>query len=261
MKRFTPILILLLLVFSSCYDNHQEVQSSEFRDSDNCDISQLQERCRDGIHLVTTDMICVGRITSSDQEGNFYRSIVVEDGSGGAEIKLGTYNNDIQYPVGLEVELHLNGTALMFENGVMQVGLPPHSHDSSPREMEAQAVIDSHVIRTNSVKPMQPLLCNIASLDTSICGRFIAIDNLNYSPSEEEEGGSVEEYARFMDSEGKSLFLYVSPFADFSISELPSSNVTLQGILYYETVGLGIGKQFVIRPRFKDDISTSDSAF
>ena len=260
MKRFTPILILLLLVFSSCYDNHQEVQSSEFRDSDNCDISQLQERCKEGLYLITSDMICVCRVTSSDQEGNFYRSIVVEDSSGGAEIKLGTYNNAVQYPVGLEVELHLNGTALMFENGVMQVGLPPHSHDSSPREMEAQAVIDKHIIRTNSVEPIQPLVCDIASLDSSVCGRFIAIDNLNYSPSEEEEG-SAEEYARFMDSEGNSLFLYVSPFADFSISELPSSDVTLQGILYYETVGLGIGKQFVIRPRFKDDISTSNGAF
>ena len=260
MKCFKPILILILLILSSCYDSHKEIQVPEFADSDNCDISQLQECCRDGIYLVTTDMICVGRITSSDQEGNFYRSIVVEDGSGGAEIKIGTYNSAVQYPIGLEVELHLNGTALMFENGVMQVGLPPHSYDSSPREMEAQAVIDKHIIRTNSVEPTQPLLCDIASLDASVCGRFVAIDNLCYTPLEE-ENSSLAEYARFMDDDGHCLFLYVSPFANFSIGELPTTKVYVQGILYRESVGLGIGEQFVIKPRFKDDISTSGSTF
>jgi hypothetical protein len=182
---------------------------------------------------------------------------VVEDGSGGAEIKLGTYNSAVQYPIGLEVELHLNGTAIMFENGVMQVGLPPHSYDSSPREMEAQAVIDRHIVRTNSVEPIEPLCYDIESLDASICGRFIVINDLYYSPLEEEDS-TLEEYARFTDCEGRTLFVYISPFADFAIGELPTSDVYVQGILYRESVGLGIGEQFVIKPRFKDDISTTN---
>lgn len=261
MKRFTPILILILVVLSSCYDNHDSTQSTDIATRDNCDISQLQSRCQNGVYLVTTELFCRCRITSSDQEGNFYRSIVVEDGSGAAEIKIGTHNNAAQYPVGLEVALCLNGTALMFENGVMQVGLPPQSHDSSPREMEAQAIIDKHIIRTNSIEPIQPFLSDIASLDTSICGRFVAVENLHYAPIEGEEKSSLEGYSRFVDEEGHSIFIYVSPYADFATSEVPTSNISIQGILYHETVGLDIGRQLVIKPRFKDDISTSDCAF
>ena len=261
MKRFAPILILISVILSGCYDNHDATQSTNITARDNCDISLLQSRCQNGLYLVTTDLFCLCRITSSDREGNFYRSIVVEDGSGGAEIKIGTYNNAAQYPVGLEVALCLNGTALMFENGVMQVGLPPQNHDSSPREMEAQSVIDKHIIRTNSTEPMQPFLCDIASLDTSMCGRFVAVENLHYAPIEGEEKSTLEEYSRFMDEEGNTIFIYVSPYADFATDKVPTSKLHIQGILYHETVGLNIGKQLVIKPRFRDDISTSDSAF
>lgn len=261
MKRFTPILALLLVVLSGCYDNHEGAQSTSLTERDNCNISQLQGRCQDGLYLVTTDMICRGRVTSSDREGNFYRSIVVEDGSGGAEIKLGIYNTASQYPVGLEVMLHLNGTALMLENGVVQVGLPPQSYDALPREMVAQAVIEQHIVRTDSVEPVQPILCNITSLDASLYGRFIAIENLHYAPIEGEEKNTLEGYSRFEDKEGNSIFVYVSPYADFATSEVPTAKLSVQGILYHETVGLEIDRQFVIKPRFKDDFSISDSTF
>ena len=260
MKRFATILILLLLFFSSCYDNHEGAQSTDLSERDNCDISQLLSRCQEGVYLVTTDMVCECRVTSSDREGNFYRSIVVEDCSGGAEIKLGIHNTASQYPVGLTVKLRLNGTAIMLENGVMQVGLPPQPYDDSPREMVTKAVIEKHILRTDSVNPVEPLSCDIASLNTSICGRFIAIDNLRYTPAEGEEKSSLEGYSHFTDESGNSILIFVSPYANFATSAVPTEPVSVQGILYLETVEED-EKQFVIKPRFKDDISTIDSAF
>lgn len=260
MKRFAAILMLLLLFFSSCYDNHEGAQPTDLSERDNCDISQLLSRCQEGIYLVTTDMVCECRVTSSDREGNFYRSIVVEDGSGGAEIKLGIYNTASQYPVGLTIKLRLNGTAIMLENGVLQVGLPPLPHDDSPREMAAKAVIEEHIVRTDSVEPVEPLLCDIASLNASICGRFITIKNLHYTPAEGEEKSTLEGYSRFTDEDGNSISIFVSPYADFATNSVSTETVSVQGILYLETVERN-EKQFVIKPRFKDDISTLDSAF
>lgn len=259
MKLLFLVIVLFSVVASGCYDNNTTPLSKEFEEGYTHNIAQLRKLCENGCYNIISDIICVGRVTSSDKEGNFYRSIVVEDNSGGVEVKLGTYNLSTQYPVGLMVSLHLNGTAIMNENGVMQVGLPPQSFDSAPREMEAQEVIDKHIIRSNSVEPTTPLLCDIKLLNHSLCGRFIRIENLHHSPlPDREDCSTLSGYHRFTDIENSAIFTYTSPYADFTNTEIPTSNISIQGILYYEAVGMGIGGQYVIKPRFEDDISISD---
>ena len=258
MKLLFLVIVLFSVVASGCYDNNTTPLPKGFEEGYTYNIAQLRKLCENGCYNITSDIICVGRVTSSDKEGNFYRSIVVEDNSGGVEVKLGTYNLSTQYPVGLMVSLHLNGTAIMNENGVMQVGLPPQNHDSTPRDMEAQEVIDKHIIRSNSVEPTTPLLCDIKLLNHSLCGRFIRIENLHHSPlPDREECATLSGYHRFTDTENNTIFSYISPYADFANKEIPISDISIQGILYYETVGMGIGGQYVIKPRFEDDISMS----
>lgn len=253
MKRFASVLVLFSIVVSGCYDNHNEPTPGEFSKQANCTIAQLRELCNDDhCYIVEQELICVGRITSSDREGNFYRSVVIEDNSGGVEVKLGTYNLASQYPVGLMVALHLNGAALIVENGVVQMGLPPQSFDSEPREMEAQEVIDKHLFRSNSIAPTMPYICNIEELRISFCGQFVRVENIIHAPLTE---NNEREYYRFVDENNNAIFIYISQYADFTDIEIPISRLSVQGILYHETVGLGIDKQLVIKPRFRDDFS------
>ena len=248
MKRFRLVFIVLSMLLSGCYDNFDAPPTEEVVGAGSHKIEYLREACKSGCHTITTDVVCVGRITSSDSEGNFYRSIVVEDASGGAEIKLGRHNTASQYPLGLKVELRLNGTAIMVENGVVQIGLPPQSFDEAPREMEAQAVIDSHIIRSNSVEVISPLDCTVATLNDSFCGRLVAIENLHYTPIEGEEEALAEGYHRLTDENGNTIFLYISPYADFAGCDIPT-RLSVEGILYREVVSETLGAQFIIKPR------------
>lgn len=252
MKRLF-LIILLFLSAVGCYDSHKEPLQEEVAMQANCTMEQLRRMCFSGCYAVVTDIICMGRVTSSDKEGNFYRSLVVEDDSGGVEIKLGTYNIDSQYPIGLIVMLRLKGAAIMVEDGVVKVGLPPQSFDSAPRDMEAQSVIDAHLVRGTSIEEITPMVCDIASLDTSLCGRFVRVENLLHSPL---DGYEEKEYYLFKESSDRTICLYISSYANFSDIDIPTSELSIQGVLYYENVGMGIGKQFVIKPRSKDDIST-----
>lgn len=263
MKRpFLYIFALLAVVLCGCYDKHAESLVNEFTDSDNGDLAELQLPCQKGCYNINKDMVCVCRVTSSDRDGNFYRTLIVEDESGAAEIKLGIYNSASQYPLGLMIALNLEGCAAMYENGVIQIGLPPQEHDASPREMEAQEVIDRHIVRSNSVEIVEPAVCNIASLESSLCGRFIAIKGLHHAPiAEDEKAHLMAGYHRFIDENGDAVFIYTSTYAEFADNEIPTPEVEIRGILYYETVGMDIGKQFVIKPRFADDISISDTTY
>lgn len=255
MMRLIALFALIIFATSGCYDNHKVAHSQGAGLEADCTISQLKQRCANGCYEIATELTCVGRVTTSDNEGNFYRSMVIEDSTSGVEILLGTYNIASRYPIGTTVAIKLKGTAIMVENGVMQLGLPPHSFDSAPREFESQAVIDSHIVRGTSIEPVTPTVCDITALNSDLCGRLIEIVGITHSPLEDYE---EREYHRFIDRDGNAVFAYISPYADFTDIEIPTSEMTLRGILYYETVGMGIGKQFVIKPISRDDISTAD---
>ena len=252
MRRLFIILLVVLVVASGCYDSHNDGLPADSVVQTNCDIALLRNICRNECYTITEDIVCMGRVISSDRDGNFSRSLVVADDSGAVEIKLGIYNIASQYPVGLKISLILEGLAAMVEDGVVKVGLPPQSFDSAPRELEAQVVIDSHLIRSSSVENIEPLVYKIPLLNTSLCGRLVKICNLRHAPLANRE---EDEYYRFVDNEGNAIFVNIDKDADFYGLEIPTSELSIQGILYYSTVGMNVGKQFVVKPCSKDDIS------
>ena len=259
MRTFFLLIFLFTMVLSSCYDHHSASDGGEVEISANCTFAELRELCSDECRTITENAICVGRITSSDSEGNFYRTIVVEDASGAAEIKLGIFNSATQYPIGLEIAIKLQNTAIATKNGSIVIGLPPMSYDTSPREFESQAIIDNHIVRGYTITSISPTEHNICDLDLSMCGRYIKLSQLLYSPQEEDAPGRFEGYNRFTDKEEREVFLLVDSHAEFSTENIPFSTVDIEGILYYETISKEKGKQFTIKPRFRDDIATCDN--
>lgn len=250
------ILCTFILLLSGCYDRHRTPPTVSSTVEANCSIDELRRLCAEGMYNIDTEKVCVGRVTSSDREGNFYRTLLIEDESGALELKLGTYNSASQFPIGLQIFVRLNGTALMVEDGVIQVGLQPLGHDNRPREFESQATIDRHIIRSTSVEDIAPLELTIPALDTSFCGRFVRIEGLHRVPSEADDNNKG--YYCFCDDSGMEIFLNISPYANFTLPDTSSSRVTLQGVLYHSTIGIDEKGCYIIKVRFSDDISITN---
>lgn len=262
MQRLLLLSTLLLLLLGGCYDQHSAPPMTEVTLKVNFDIADLRRLCSDGCQTITKEYTCVGRVTSSDREGNFYRTMFIEDNSGGVAIRVGLYDLASQYPIGTQIALHLQNSAAMLIDGCVVVGLPPRSYDSEPREFESQEIINRYITRGTSVEAVEPKLYDISELNSSLCGSLIKVVGLRCAPlSDEEEAPTMEGYRRFTDNNGEAVFSFVSPYASFATMKTPYEDIFLCGILYYESVGMGIGKQFVIKPRSKNDIATSDSFF
>ena len=258
--RLLLLISAILLAFSGCYDNHQAPSATDISLSANLEIGKLREFCDNGSHTIAEDFVCVGRVTTSDDEGNFYREMFIEDASGAVKVRVGINNIVSHYPIGTQVALHLQNCAVALKSGVVVVGLPPRSYDDEPREFAPQVVIDQHIERGTSVEEVTPMLCNISELNESLCGRLVKVAELIHAPLEEiEELPTLEGYHRFVDKEGNAIFITVSEFADFAAEEIPTEELSIYGILYYESVGMDIGKHYVIKPRFKDDLATAHS--
>ena len=260
LRHILLIFLVAIIATTGCYDGGYGSPTVEFTEQANCKIGSLRQMCEEGCATITTDLICVGRVVSTDFGGNFYHSLVVEDATGAVEVRIGLNNIATLYPIGLNVALRLKGHAIMVEDEVVTLGLPPMSHDESPRELAPLAIIDKLIVRSDDVTTIEPLQVAIPSLSNTLCGRYVEVAGLLHSPTEEcTTEATMEGYHRFVDGEGNAIFTFASEYAKFKDDFLPTSAVTVRGILYRRVVSRELGDQFVIIPRTKDDFTTANS--
>lgn len=65
-----------------------------------------------------------GNVTTSDREGNFFRSFFIEDETGAVEIRAGLYDLHAVYRLGQQVTVVADSLTLGLTGGVLQLGLP-----------------------------------------------------------------------------------------------------------------------------------------
>ena len=261
MRRIFLVSILFMVVASGCYDRHSYGPIDEFTAKANCTAQELYELSGEACYTITSDMVLVGYVTSTDVDSNFYHTLIVNDRTRAVELLIDNNLLFSQYPLGALLAINLNGLATMIENGILQVGLPPRSFDSKPRHLDSPELLRKHKIRSNSREEVSPRNCKAENLDLSLCGELITIDNLQYSPLDGlETENTMAGYHRFTEGENGTIFTFVRDYAYFADMEIPQTTLSVTGILYYEPVGMNIGRQFVIRPRTADDITIIDAS-
>jgi hypothetical protein len=257
MRSIWRYLLSVLLLLGGCYDRSKEGGTDLVLPRANASLTSLRTLASGGCHEICYDIVCAGRVTTSTRDGNFYRTLYIEDESGGAELLLGLYDMDTLYPEGLYVVLKLNGLAVDVRNGVVRVGLPPTSHDDSLREMESRVVIDRHLLRSESVESVEPMECEIGELKESMCGRLVRIAGLRYSPPVEMERTTLLGECPFANSDGTVIYSRVSEYANFATEPIPDGEVAICGILSYEHIGEISCHSFVVVPRRYADYFTA----
>lgn len=70
---------------------------------------------------ITEDIIIKGSVVSDDRLGNFYKTMVIQDGTAGIEIKIDNAFLYQSYPVGREIYVRCKGLLLSSYNGVIQL--------------------------------------------------------------------------------------------------------------------------------------------
>lgn len=74
--------------------------------------------------------IIAGRVASSDEAGNVFKSLVIQDESAAIALSINSYNLYLDYRVGQEVVMDLTGMYIGKYNGYQQIGLPQAYQDT-----------------------------------------------------------------------------------------------------------------------------------
>lgn len=222
----------------------------------NISIAQLIQLCRGETVAITEDLTIAGRVTSSDREGNFYRSFTVEQD--GAAVEIMAALNDLHniWPVGSSVAVRLQGLAMGENMGVKCIGVPAAGYEYLPvGYISSRVELDRIVFRTADPEPFGIPNMYATMLDRTMCGRLVRVVAVvrDDNPDAANEWEGIHLFAD--DEMGTTVAVSVSPYADFAHRTIPDAErYAITGILQYGRPDGADHDMFVIKPRYESDI-------
>jgi hypothetical protein len=207
------------------------------------------------IESITTDLIIRGIVTGDDKSGNLYKSLVIQDESGGILIRLEGTSLYTTYPIGQEVFVKCKGLFLGDYNNLIQLGggadftVTPASLLTLP-----SALFSQYIVKGSAGNVVVPKSVTVSQLGTSMQDtlqnvliklsnfEFAAADtSKTYANATTNPPGTVNFVLK--DCGGASITLRNSGFADFAAIGVPNGNGSIVSIY---TV-FGTTKQLTIR--------------
>ena len=256
MKKYFSIIrifILSLTVFlTSC------VQDDEYSTPDlqgKCQtltptktIAEVKTAYANNSATITEDIIIEGYVSSSDESGNVYKTIYLQDApenpTQGLVVSVDAVSTYTSYPQGSKVYIKLKGLAFGKYGNVLQVGymnIDPVTNTSEFGRIP-EKLVGNHLVRSCDPKAkIVPKVITLSQLSSSIdplIGALVQVNNAEfpvnllcnvYAPN----GTSVDR--RIVDptrpADASTRVVRNSGYATFASEQLPSGNGTFVGVL------------------------------
>jgi hypothetical protein len=183
------------------------------------------------------DDVITGIVIANDASNNFYKSIIIQDSTGGITIKLDGFGLAADFPMNQRIFIRLNGLWLSEYGGMLQLGAGidisnPQYVDLLPLPVP---LFSRYILKGNMELPPAPLVVRFDQLKDSLQSRFIQIDSVEFVPSD-----TAKSFADAINKETVShslklcgigtVYLRTSGFANFAAIKTPRGNGIIRGI-------------------------------
>ena len=176
-------------VFTGKYKNPGEYEIVD--DSDCQPIKKIQE-LKDMYKTlgkgdeITDAFYIKGQVISSDRSGNVYKSIYIQDETGGIEVKLGKNGLYNDYKLGQWVYVDCQDLHIGQYNGMPQLGFIDPTGEYETSYLEADLLINSHVLRGEMGTPIPPKeLTSLPAVTSAegkkLLGTYVELKGLKYA--------------------------------------------------------------------------------
>ena len=132
---------------------------------------------------ITGEYLISGAVVSNDYQGNFYKTLVVEDNTGGIEIKLDVEDISGLFWVYSRVTVRCNGLWLGSYGGTLQLGTEPYG-DFETQFIPEGSIADYFVNDRSSYGEVRPRLLDISELSLRDISTFAAFDGVSFIAEE-----------------------------------------------------------------------------
>ena len=173
---------VIMLLFAGCqkYDDPAAFVPADMQA--NTTIQQLQALYTGSpTNFTDTSMIVAGVVVSDDKEGNHYRSIFIQDATGGIEVKIGRTTLYNTYKMGQTIYLKPKGLCLGDYGNMVSLGLASTNPQYQNSWIDAPAIINNTVFRGAYGSSPEPVVITVRTdLNQSVVGRLVQLKDLTY---------------------------------------------------------------------------------
>lgn len=205
---------------------------------------------------ISGDIIVAGIVTADDRSGNLYKSINVEDSTGGMQVMIDAYSLYNSYPVGRKIYIRCRGLTLGYNGGTPVLGMGVSEQNAINAIPGSE--ITNHIVKADMGHVVTPKPVTLAQLaqtknyDTSLINRLVMITEAQFADISSgitytQPNGSTNR--DLTDCSGKIIALRSSNYATFHAIPLPSGKGTITGLysVYASAFSGAISPQLSIR--------------
>jgi hypothetical protein len=185
-----------------------------------------------------SDLVIGGQVVMDDRSGNYYKTLVIQDASGGIEVKFNDgflYN---QFPVGRTIYIRLRGLYLTDYNGLTQLVGSVVEQGGVPEGFGlTEAQVREQVVK-GTIQPVTPRVVTIAELqgNDDLISTLVQLNDVQFIGAD-----TVETYAdpvtknslnrTLEDCSHLQIIVRTSGYADFAGAKTPRGRGTVTGVL------------------------------
>ena len=195
MKRIYTIIIAAAALFTGC-EEFQPVFTGKYPDPQEqyiytdadfgkftsiADVKAMYAANGSKPYTVEKNCVIKGQVTTSDQVGNLYKSLYIQDETAGIEVKIGKNGLYNEYKLGQWIYVDCSGLTVGDYNGMINIGYSDPTGEYETGYLEHAYIIDTHVFKGEYADPVQPVMVKEADLSKeSNLGRLVTIKDLKY---------------------------------------------------------------------------------
>lgn len=253
MKNITRVLTIVCCALLLCGCTNESTPTSE-----HISIARLRQHYGNYPTRITQPWYIVGRITSCDREGNFYKTIVVEDATNAIEINVNDRQLHLTAPWCSTIELYVEGMWIGAYGRSIVVGAEPTGtfpvDDLDARDFARRLRV---VNRSDSL--YHPTPRTISQLTRKDNQHWIIFDSVQFIS--EEIGlawgcNTSTTFRHIISPVGDTLRVATSAYATWRNAKLPEGSGSIDGILYYRSGNYELWPTSIVRanmnlPRFE----------
>ncbi|MFI2741423.1 DUF5689 domain-containing protein [Zhouia sp. PK063] len=242
-KSYTIKFILTIIIlgfFTGCVtdDNYSipKIECSSPDISANISIAEIKTMFNGNIVKIQDDLIIEGYVVSSDESGNIYQNLMIQDKlehpTNGIQLYVGLQDYYNSYPVGTKVLVKLKDLYLGQYGGVIQIG-GTESENAVGKIEIPQA--KEHLFKTcDPPAAIVPTITTVDGIDANMINTLVQFQNVQISTADVGKTYAVAQQntnITITDCNGNTITLRNSGYADFQSEILPSGNGSITAIL------------------------------
>jgi len=242
-KNVSSLATLTMLLFSitcclACFKKAAYATPFEDQLSDSLiTIKQLKRLHLMGeVEPIQKEWMLQAVVVANDEYDNWYKSIVIQDTTGGIMLLLDGQNLFQDYPVGTLLRLRLKDLLLSdYRRMIQLVGAVDSSSGSLVTGGIPLPLFKQHIQILQDNYPITPLQVQFKNLHDSLQGRLIQLSNIEFSASDTaqtfaDKKNKLGASRALKFCTGGTIYLRTSGYADFAGGAIPNGNGSILGV-------------------------------